>query len=62
MTAVTLRPGGSVPSAEVSEALAALPVGVGPDIVYVTPDLTLSASYRPLVGPLRAAGDPEGVA
>jgi putative long chain acyl-CoA synthase len=59
VTAVTLRPGGSVPSAEVSEALAALPVGVGPDIVYVTPHMTLSASYRPLVGPLRAAGIPK---
>jgi putative long chain acyl-CoA synthase len=56
---VTLRPGGSVPSAELNEALAALPVGAGPDIVYVTPRMTLSASYRPMVGPLRAAGVPK---
>ncbi|MGH3582645.1 MAG: AMP-binding protein, partial [Mycobacterium sp.] len=59
VTAVTLRPGGSVPSAELSEALAALPVGASPDIVYVVPQMTLSASYRPLVGPLRAAGIPK---
>jgi putative long chain acyl-CoA synthase len=59
VTAVTLRPGGSVPSAELNEALAALPVGAGPDIVYVTPRMTLSASYRPMVGPLRAAGVPK---
>ncbi|MEN4478248.1 acyl-CoA synthetase [Mycolicibacterium cosmeticum] len=59
VTAVTLRPGGSVPSAELNDALAALPVGAGPDIVYVTPRMTLSASYRPMVGPLRAAGVPK---
>ena len=59
LTAVTLRPGGSVPSAEVTEALTALPVGRGPDVVYVAPKMTLGASYRPEVAPLRAAGIPK---
>ena len=59
VTAVTLRPGGSVPSAELTDALAALPVGASPDIIYVTPAMTLSASYRPQVGPLRSAGIPK---
>ncbi|MGU3501807.1 acyl-CoA synthetase [Mycobacterium sp. C31M] len=59
VTAVALRPGGSVPSAEVTEAVGTLPVGRGPDVVYVAPALTLGASYRPEVGPLRAAGIPK---
>ncbi|WP_304112356.1 acyl-CoA synthetase [Mycolicibacterium bacteremicum] len=59
LTAVALRPGGSVPSAEVTEALAALPVGRAPDVVYVAPEMTLGASYRPEVEPLRAAGIPK---
>ncbi|CDQ44933.1 acyl-CoA synthetase [Mycolicibacterium neoaurum] len=59
LTAVALRPGGSVPSAEVTEALAALPVGRAPDVVYAAPEMTLGASYRPEVGPLRAAGIPK---
>jgi putative long chain acyl-CoA synthase len=59
ITALTLSPGGSVPTADMSEALAHLPVGNPPDIVHVVPDMTLSASYRPLVAPLRAAGVPK---
>jgi len=59
VTALKLRPGGSVPTADLSEALADLPVGNPPDIVHVVPSLELSASYRPLVGPLRAAGVPK---
>lgn len=59
VTAVTLRPGGSILSAELSEALADLPVGAPPDIVQVVPSMELSASYRPLVGPLRSAGIPK---
>ena len=58
ITAVTLAPGGSVPTADLNEALARLAVGCPPDIVHVVPDMTLSASYRPLLGPLRAAGVP----
>ena len=54
VTALALRPGGSIPSADLSEALADLPVGNPPDIVHVVPEMTLSASYRPLAQP--AAG------
>ena len=59
VTALTLCPGGSVPTADLNEALAKLVVGVPPDVVHVVPDMTLSASYRPLLGPLRAAGIPK---
>lgn len=59
VTAVTLRPGGSLPSAEVTEALATLPVGAGPTVVYVAPKMTLGASYRPELSALRAAGIPK---
>jgi putative long chain acyl-CoA synthase len=59
VTALALRPGGSIPSADLSEALADLPVGNPPDIVHVVPQMALSASYRPLVSPLRAQGVPK---
>jgi putative long chain acyl-CoA synthase len=58
VTALTLCPGGSVPTADLNEALAALAVGSPPDIVHVVPEMKLSASYRPLLGPLVAAGIP----
>jgi putative long chain acyl-CoA synthase len=59
VTALTLRPGGSIPSADLTEALANLPVGAAPDIVHVVPEMALSASYRPLISPLRAMGVPK---
>jgi putative long chain acyl-CoA synthase len=59
ITALALCPGGSIPSADLSEALADLPVGKPPDIVHVVPQMKLSASYRPLVSPLRAEGVPK---
>ena len=59
VTALALRPGGSVAAADLSEALADLPVGAAPDIVHVVPEMALSASYRPLVSPLRATGIPK---
>jgi putative long chain acyl-CoA synthase len=59
ITALALCPGGSIPSADLSEALADLPVGNQPDIVHVVPEMKLSASYRPLVSPLRAEGLPK---
>ncbi len=59
ITALELCPGGSIPSADLSEALADLPVGNPPDIVHVVPEMTLTASYRPQVSPLRAAGIPK---
>ena len=59
IAALALCPGGSIPSADLSEALADLPVGNPPDIVHVVPQMKLSASYRPLVSPLRAEGVPK---
>ena len=59
VTALALRPGGTITSADLSEALADLPVGNTPDIVHVVPKMTLSASCRPLVSPLRDAGIPK---
>ncbi|WP_029115683.1 acyl-CoA synthetase [Mycobacterium sp. URHB0044] len=59
VTALTLAPGGSVPTADLNEAMAGLAVGCPPDLVHVVPDMKLGASYRPLLGPLRAAGVPK---
>lgn len=59
VTALALRPGGTVPSADLSEALADLPVGSAPDIVHVVADMTLTATYRPLTGPLQKQGVPK---
>ncbi|MGB3355051.1 MAG: acyl-CoA synthetase [Mycobacterium sp.] len=59
VTALALRPGGSVPSADLSEALADLVVGNAPDIVHVVAEMTLTATYRPLAGPLQQQGIPK---
>ncbi|MBV9512465.1 MAG: acyl-CoA synthetase [Mycobacteriaceae bacterium] len=59
VSAVTLRPGATVTAADLTEALADLPIGVGPDIVHVVPEIPLSATYRPTVSALRAAGMPK---
>ena len=59
VSAVTLLPGASVTAADLTEAVAKLPIGVGPDIVHVVAEMTLSATYRPTVSALRAAGIPK---
>jgi putative long chain acyl-CoA synthase len=59
VTALELAPGGSVPSADLNDAIGELVVGVPPDFVHVVSDMKLSASYRPLLGPLRSAGVPK---
>ncbi len=59
VAAVTLRPGATITAADLTEAVAAMPIGLGPDIVHVVPEMTLSATYRPTVGALRAAGIPK---
>jgi putative long chain acyl-CoA synthase len=59
VTALTLLPGATVTAADLAEAVAALPVGLPPDIIHVVDDLPLSATYRPTVGALRAAGLPK---
>ena len=58
ITAITLRPGTSVTAADLTEAVAAMPVGLPPDVVHVVADLPLSATYRPVVGGRRNAGIP----
>ncbi|OBJ48737.1 acyl-CoA synthetase [Mycobacterium sp. 1423905.2] len=60
VAAVTLCPGATITAADLTEAAARMPVGLGPDIVHVVPDMTLSATYRPTASPLRAAGLPKG--
>jgi putative long chain acyl-CoA synthase len=59
VSALLLRPGGSVPTAVLNEVMATLAVGVAPDVIHVVQDLELSATYRPLLDPLRAAGIPK---
>jgi putative long chain acyl-CoA synthase len=59
VTALTLLPGATVTAADLAEAVAALPVGLPPDIIHVVDDLPLAATYRPTVGALRAAGLPK---
>ncbi|OBI51002.1 acyl-CoA synthetase [Mycobacterium kyorinense] len=58
VSAVTLQAGSTITAADLTEAIAAMD-GPGPDIVHVVPEMTLSASYRPTVSPLRAAGIPK---
>jgi putative long chain acyl-CoA synthase len=59
VTAVSLRPGMSMTVADLSEAVASMPVGLPPDVVHVVPELAVSASYRPVASALRAAGVPK---
>ncbi|OBK31696.1 acyl-CoA synthetase [Mycobacterium asiaticum] len=59
VAAVTLRPGATITAADLTEAVACMPVGLGPDIVHVVPKMTLSATFRPTVSALRAAGIPK---
>ncbi len=59
VSAVELRPGATITAADLTEAVTGLPIGLGPDIVQVVPEMTLSASYRPTVSALRAAGIPK---
>ncbi len=59
VTAITLRPGLTVTVADLSEAVAAMPFGPAPDVIHVVPSLPLSATYRPTVSALRAAGVPK---
>ena len=58
VTAVTLRPGTNVTTADLTEAVAAMPVGLPPDVIHVVADLPLSATYRPIADGLRTAGIP----
>ncbi|WP_081625403.1 acyl-CoA synthetase [Mycobacterium sp. 141] len=59
VTALALRPGGSIATADLTDALSDLPVGSPPDFVHVVADIALGASYRPMAAPLQAAGIPK---
>lgn len=59
VSAVTLLPGASITPADLTEAFAKVPIGLGPDIVCVVPEMNLSATYRPTVSAMRAAGIPK---
>ncbi|HSS26076.1 MAG TPA: acyl-CoA synthetase [Mycobacterium sp.] len=60
VSAVALLPGATITAADLTEAVAGMPVGRGPDIVHVVADLPLSpTTYRPTVSALRAAGIPK---
>jgi putative long chain acyl-CoA synthase len=59
VSAVTLLPGATITAADLTEAFANMPIGLGPDIVHVCPEMALSATYRPTVSALRAAGIPK---
>ncbi len=59
VSAVTLRPGATITAADLTEAVATMPVGLGPDVVHAVPELPLSASYRPTAGALRSEGVPQ---
>jgi putative long chain acyl-CoA synthase len=59
VSAVTLLPGASITAADLTESFATLPIGLGPDIVCVVPEMNLSATFRPTVSALRAAGIPK---
>ena len=60
VSAVALLPGATITAADLTEAVAGMPVGREPDIVHVVADLPLSpTTYRPSVSALRAAGIPK---
>jgi putative long chain acyl-CoA synthase len=60
VSALALLPGATITAADLTEAVANMPVGLGPDIVHVCSDLPLSpTTYRPTVSALRAAGIPK---
>ncbi|MFV0495946.1 acyl-CoA synthetase [Mycobacterium sp.] len=59
VSAVTLRPGATITAADITEAVTDMPVGLAPDLVHVTPKMVLSATFRPTVSALRAAGLPK---
>jgi len=58
VAAVTLRAGGELTERDVSETLAGIDPAERPAIVCVVGEIPVTTWYRPLTGPLRAAGIP----
>jgi putative long chain acyl-CoA synthase len=61
VAAVTLRPGHSLDATSLGDALQRLPAPGRPDVVHVVDEIPVTTWYRPLTGPLRAAGIPPTV-
>jgi putative long chain acyl-CoA synthase len=59
VTAITLRDGMTVTTADLTDAFASMPVGLAPDVVHVVPEIPLSATCRPTVSALRTKGIPK---
>lgn len=58
VAAVTLRPGHALDARALGDALEPLPGPARPDVVHVVDAIPVTTWYRPLSGPLRAAGMP----
>jgi putative long chain acyl-CoA synthase len=60
VSALSLRQGTTITAADLTEAVARVPMGLGPDVVHLVSELPLSpTTYRPAVGALVAAGIPK---
>jgi putative long chain acyl-CoA synthase len=59
VAAVTLRPGYELDAHDVSRALESIAIGERPEIVHVVDEIPVTTWYRPITGPLRAAGVPD---
>jgi putative long chain acyl-CoA synthase len=59
VAAVTLRAGAEVAAQELTRALEVLPLAERPAIVHVVERIPVTTWFRPLTGPLRAAGIPQ---
>jgi putative long chain acyl-CoA synthase len=59
VAAVTLRQGRELTARELSRALSGLPAAERPEIVHVVAAIPVTTWFRPVTGPLRAAGIPE---
>jgi putative long chain acyl-CoA synthase len=62
ITAVTLRNGHELAERDLSRALSGLPVEQRPAIVHVVDAIPVTTWFRPVTGPLRAAGIPDEAA
>jgi len=62
LAAVTLRAGARLTARELTAALAGLERSQRPQVVHVVDAIPLTTWYRPLTGPLRAAGLPQAAA
>ena len=58
VAAVTLRVGHELKASDLEAALAGLPLLERPAIVHVADQIPVTTWYRPITGPLRAAGIP----